>query len=148
KKTLWLDAREVLIVTPAEIGPAIEWATSQKRLDAWLAACPADRLVITGYIASTVDGVPTTLKRNGSDFSASIFGALLHASAITIWTDVDGVLSADPRRVPEAVLLGELSYDEAMELAYFGAKVLHPRTMAPAIADAIPIWIKNTFRPL
>ena len=66
---------------------------------------------------------------------------------MTIWTDVDGVLSADPRRVPEAVVLDEMSYDEAMELAYFGAKVLHPRTMAPAVERGIPIWIRNTFNP-
>jgi aspartokinase/homoserine dehydrogenase 1 len=103
--------------------------------------------VITGYVAALPDGTPTTLKRNGSDFSASIFGSLLDASEIVIWTDVDGVLSADPRRVPEAVLLEEMSYEEAMELAYFGAKVVHPRTMQPAVERGIPIWIKNTFRP-
>ncbi len=78
-------------------------------------------------------------------FSASIFGALLGADTITIWTDVDGVLSADPRRVPEAVVVDAMSYDEAIELAYFGAKVLHPRTMEPAVARGIPIWIRNTF---
>lgn len=143
----WLDARTVLTVRKAELGPAIDWDRSRTQLQAWVAAHASPWVVITGYIASTPDGVPTTLKRNGSDFSASIFGALLSASEITIWTDVDGVLSADPRRVPEAVLLDEMSYDEAMELAYFGAKVLHPRTMAPAVADGIPIWIRNTFRP-
>ena len=91
--------------------------------------------------------MPTTLGRNGSDFSASIFGALLEASEIHIWTDVDGVLSADPRRVPDATVIDSLSYNEAMELAYFGAKVIHPQTMAPAVEDRIPIWIRNTFAP-
>ena len=89
----------------------------------------------------------TTLGRNGSDFSASIFGSLLDAAEIHIWTDVDGVLSADPRRVPNAQVIDQLSYNEAMELAYFGAKVIHPQTMAPAVGRAIPIYIRNTFAP-
>ena len=105
------------------------------------------QLVITGYIASTVDGAPTTLKRDGSDYSASIFGKLLNATEVHIWTDVDGVLSADPRRVPEAFSLDEVTYEEAMELAYFGAKVLHPKTMTPAVEANIPLFIRNTFNP-
>ncbi|MEJ0008732.1 MAG: aspartate kinase [Steroidobacteraceae bacterium] len=104
-------------------------------------------LIITGFIASNRKGVQTTLGRNGSDFSGSIFGALLGAAEIQIWTDVDGVLSADPRRVPDAKVIDSLSYNEAMELAYFGAKVIHPQTMAPAIGRKIPIWIRNTFAP-
>jgi aspartokinase/homoserine dehydrogenase 1 len=148
----WLDAREVLVVSSAqspasESGPRIDWALSEKRLGDWRTAHPAKLAVITGFIAATREGVPTTLKRNGSDFSGSIFGALFGAEEIVIWTDVDGVLSADPRRVPEAVVLDAMSYDEACELAYFGAKVLHPRTMEPAIARDIPIRIKNTFAP-
>jgi aspartokinase/homoserine dehydrogenase 1 len=142
----WLDARAVLVVKPGELGPNIEWETSTSRMKTWLAEhADVSVIVITGYVASTPEGVPTTLKRNGSDFSASIFGALLDASAVVIWTDVDGVLSADPRRVPEAVVVPAMSYDEAIELAYFGAKVLHPRTMEPAVARDIPIWIRNTF---
>ena len=93
-------------------------------LDGLLAEQPAETLVVPGFVASDRRGVQTTLGRNGSDFSASIFGALLEAAEIHIWTDVDGVLSADPRRVPEARVIDTLSYDEAMELAYFGAKVL------------------------
>ena len=106
----------------------------------------AGTLVITGFIASDTRGIQTTLGRNGSDFSGSIFGALLKAREIVIWTDVDGVLSADPRRVPDAKVIDSLSYSEAMELAYFGAKVIHPQTMAPAVTREIPIVIKNTFR--
>lgn len=143
----WLDARKVLVVTHGEAGPIIDWAASQAKLDAWLATEPSSLIVITGYVASTPEGVATTLKRNGSDYSAAIFASLLNAEGLTIWTDVDGVLSADPRRVPEAVLLDEMSYKEAMELAYFGAKVLHPQTMTPAQGKNIPIWIRNTFRP-
>jgi len=143
----WCDARKVLIVKPGEAMPIIDWEVSQQRFDEWLRERPCDLLVITGYVASTPDGVATTLKRNGSDFSASIFGALLAAREIVIWTDVDGILSADPRRVPEAVVLAEMSYDEAIELAYFGAKVVHPHTMAPAMTRNIPIWIRNAFNP-
>ena len=142
-----LDAREVLVVAPGETGPSVDWEATVDRFEAWRKRHRSPRLVITGYVASNPAGIPTTLKRNGSDFSASIFGALLHADAITIWTDVDGVLSADPRRVPDAHVLPRLSYNEAMELAYFGAKVLHPHTMAPAIREGIPIRIRNTFRP-
>ncbi len=146
-KTTWLDAREVLVVTPGESRVVVDFAASQLKLDRWLEKNLADFVVVTGFIASTPEGIPTTLKRNGSDYSASIFGSLLKARLITIWTDVDGVLSADPRLVPEAVVLEDMSYDEATELAYFGAKVVHPDTMAPAIAGRIPIYIRNTFNP-
>jgi len=141
----WLDARTLLVVEPGDTMVNVDWARSQSQTAAWLNDLKTDWVVITGFIASTPEGIPTTLKRNGSDFSASIFGKLLDACAITIWTDVDGVLSADPKLVPEAVVLEDVSYQEATELAYFGAKVVHPSTMAPAIEDEIPIWIRNTF---
>lgn len=96
-------------------------------------------LVITGYVASNTQGVATTLQRDGSDYSASIIGRLLSASSVNIWTDVDGVMSADPRRVPSAFCIPEVSFNEAMELAYFGAKVIHPKTMTPAMTSKIPI---------
>lgn len=143
----WLDAREVLRVRPGELGPVVDWDATRPRLDQWLESRQADYLVITGFVATDEDGIPTTLGRNGSDFSASIFGALLDAESIHIWTDVDGVMSANPRQVPDAEVLDELSYQEAMELAYFGAKVIHPSTMAPAVELEIPIYIRNTFNP-
>ena len=144
----WLDARQTLVVEPNPNTIAVDWETSKQKLETWLTHHPETNvLIITGFIASTHDGVATTLKRNGSDLSASIFGALLGADSVTIWTDVDGVFSADPRRVPEAVVIPELSYEEAAELAYFGAKVIHPSTMSPAIAHKITVWIKNTFKP-
>ncbi|MBV6415690.1 MAG: Bifunctional aspartokinase/homoserine dehydrogenase 1 [Steroidobacteraceae bacterium] len=143
----WVDAREVLVVEWGALGPAVQWEESRAKL-APRATAPGPRtLIITGFIASDRQGVQTTLGRNGSDFSASIFGALLDAAEIVIWTDVDGVLSADPRRVPDARVIDALSYSEAMELAYFGAKVIHPQTMAPAVGRGIPIWIRNTFAP-
>jgi aspartokinase/homoserine dehydrogenase 1 len=103
--------------------------------------------VVTGFVAATPSGVPTVLGRGGSDYSAAILGAALDADEIQIWTDVDGVLTADPRIVKEARTLAELTYSEAAELAYFGAKVLHPKTMLPAIDLGIPISVRNTFNP-
>ncbi len=143
----WLDAREILVVQPAVPAAAVDWDESQERLERWLADHNAEIVVITGFIASDAGGAPTTLGRNGSDYSASIFAALLGADDLVIWTDVDGVMSADPRLVPQAEVLDRLSYDEAMELAYFGAKVIHPATMTPAIRNGIPVTIRNTFNP-
>jgi aspartokinase/homoserine dehydrogenase 1 len=141
----WIDARQVIVVDHGELGPAVQWEMSRERAIRHFGDIDRGIAVVTGFIASDRSGLYTTLGRNGSDFSASIVGALLDASAIIIWTDVDGVMSADPNRVPEAAVIRELSYNEAMELAYFGAKVIHPQTMAPAVLRSIPIYIKNTF---
>jgi bifunctional aspartokinase / homoserine dehydrogenase 1 len=103
--------------------------------------------VATGFIGATADGVLTTLGRGGSDYSATILGAALDAGEIIIWTDVDGVLTADPRLVPEARTIPEISYREATELAYFGAKVLHPKTLRAVEQAGIPVWIRNSFAP-
>lgn len=151
----YLDAREVLVVKaelPGDLpgkSRVVDWQASVAKLNEWFlkGTVPSSMIIITGFVAATPDGIPTTLRRNGSDFSASIFGRLLKASEITIWTDVDGVLSADPRLVPDAVVLKEMTYNEVTELANFGAKVVHPATMEPAIRDAIPVWIRNTFNP-
>ena len=143
----WIDAREIVVIDQAPLGPSILWPESRANADRIIPRAPSATLVITGFVARTREGLQTTLGRNGSDFSGSIFGSLLDASEIVIWTDVDGVLSADPRRVPDATIIDSLSYNEAMELAHFGAKVIHPQTMAPAVSRRIPIWIKNTFAP-
>lgn len=143
----WIDARDVIVVDWGPLGPAVRWNESRANMARMLEAAPGESLVITGFIARDVEGRQTTLGRNGSDFTGSIVGNLLDADEIHIWTDVDGVLSADPRIVPEATVVDSLSYQEAMELAYFGAKVIHPQTMAPAVAREIPIWIRNTFAP-
>jgi aspartate kinase len=103
--------------------------------------------VVTGYIGATRDGVTTTLGRGGSDYTAAILGACLDAEEVWIWTDVDGVMTADPRVVPDARTLEEISYAEAAELSYFGAKVIHPKTILPAVERAIPLRILNTFNP-
>ncbi len=147
KNVLFVDARDVLVVEPGEMGPIVSWEPTQKNLAEKVPSNFQGTIVITGYIARNSDGLQTTLGRNGSDYSASIFGALLVANEVNIWTDVDGVMSGDPRRVPEAQVIDEISYNEAMELAYFGAKVIHPQTMAPAVKHGIPIRIRSTFNP-
>src|SRR5208283_1028196 len=103
--------------------------------------------VATGFLGATQTGELTTLGRGGSDYSATILGAALDADEVIIWTDVDGVLTADPRLVPEAQTIPEISYREAAELAYFGAKVLHPKTLRPVVQAGIPVWIRNSFSP-
>ncbi|MDZ7630718.1 MAG: lysine-sensitive aspartokinase 3 [Gemmatimonadaceae bacterium] len=103
--------------------------------------------VMGGYIGSSVDGITTTLGRGGSDYSASLIGAGLQAESIEIWTDVDGMLTADPRVVPTARPIEQIRFDEASELASFGAKVLHPATIAPAVRLGIPVWIYNSRNP-
>ncbi len=142
----WLDAREVLIVEKSDLGAMVQWEASTQKLIAHLGD-PGERTIVTGFVARTPDGRITTLGRNGSDYSGAIFAALFAAKELHIWSDVDGVLSADPRLVPEAVLIERLSYSEACELAYFGAKVIHPQTMAPAFERNIPIIARSTFNP-
>ena len=147
-KAVWIDARDVLVVTEAEDGGVdVNYNLSNANLDKWYDEHMQQGAVVmvTGFIARTPEGVPTTLKRNGSDYSATIFGALTQAKNITIWTDVDGVFSADPRRVKGAKCLSSISYNEAWELAYFGANVLHPRTTLPAMKYNIPVTLRNYF---
>ena len=144
-----VDATE-LIVTTDQFGGAepLMDATRQKtqaRLSPLLAQ--GEIPVVTGFIGATADGVLTTLGRGGSDYSASILGAALDAGEVWIWTDVDGVLTANPGDVPEARTLAEISYSEASELAYYGAKVLHYKTIIPAFRQRIPVRILNSFNP-
>lgn len=143
---VWMDTREVLVVNPTSSNQADpDYAASEENLNKWYSHTPAKTIIATGFIASTKKKLPTTLKRDGSDFSAAIMGALFRAGRITIWTDVDGVYSADPRKVSEAVILKTLSYQEAWEMSYFGANVLHPRTIIPVMKYNIPIVIRNVF---
>ena len=143
----WIDARQVITVRETELGPTVLWDVSSAKF----AAVVADKFhgiaVITGFIASDEDNLQTTLGRNGSDYSAAIFAVLSHASELSIWTDVDGVMSADPKRVPEARVIDQLTYNEAMELAYFGAKVIHPQTLGPVVENNIPVTIRNSHNP-
>jgi aspartokinase/homoserine dehydrogenase 1 len=143
----WIDARKVLTVSQTELGPTVQWSSSQSRFHENIANDFKGIAVITGFIAADEAGLQTTLGRNGSDYSAAIFAALSDASELTIWSDVDGIMSADPNRVPEARVIEQMTYNEAMELAYFGAKVIHPQTLGPAIHNDIPVVIRSSFNP-
>ncbi len=144
-----VNARDV-IVTDAVFGnatPLLE-PTREKAQKVLAPLLEAGCLpVVTGFNGATADGRPTTLGRGGSDFSASILAGALDASELWIWTDVDGIMTADPRLVPDAAVLDQVTYREAAELAYNGAKVLHPRTLAPLVEKQIPVVSKNSFAP-
>jgi aspartate kinase len=144
-----LDARHVLVTDDAFGRARPLLGETAARLEARVRPL-VDRgivPVLPGFIGATRDGVATTLGRGGSDWSAALFGSLLGAAEIQIWTDVDGMLTVDPRTVPSARLIPEISFDEAAELAYFGAKVLHPATIHPAVEKGIPVRVLNTMNP-
>lgn len=144
--TQFLDARAV-IRTDAQFGSAkVDFEETNRLIREYYEAHPQVQAV-TGFIGSTADGLTTTLGRGGSDYTAAILGAALNATAIEIWTDVNGVLTADPRRVKKAFTLPAMTYREAMEMSHFGAKVIYPPTIQPALAQDIPLIIKNTFNP-
>jgi len=146
---VWVDAREVLVTDDEHMVavPDIE-ATCRKASQNVAPIIARDEIpVLGGFIAATAAGVTTTLGRGGSDYSAAIFGACLDVGEIQIWTDVDGMLTADPRIVPAPHVVPQLSFAEASELAYFGAKVLHPATILPAVSKNIPVRILNSRQP-
>lgn len=146
-ESLFVDA-STLIKTDSHFGNArVDLQQSELLIRQFVQTHPDNFLFVTGFIASNVNGRITTLGRGGSDYTAAIFGAALQASSIEIWTDVDGMLTADPRMVKKAFPLPVLSYTEAMELSYFGAKVIYPPTMIPAFMKKVPIVIRNTFNP-
>ena len=144
-----MEATE-LIVTDGNHGAAEPWMdATRERCDARLHPLleRGKVPVVTGFFGATAEGVLTTLGRGGSDYSATILGAAMDADEVVIWTDVDGVLTSDPRHVSGACTIPEISYLEAAELAHFGAKVLHPRALRPVMRSDIPIYICNTFAP-
>jgi len=144
-EALYVEASE-LIKTDSEFGNAkVNTVLTEQLIRAFVNENPDKMLFVTGFIASNDANQITTLGRGGSDYTAAIFGAALHAAEIQIWTDVNGMMTADPRMVKKAFSLPELTYTEAMELSYFGAKVIYPPTMIPAFMKKIPIVIKNTF---
>ena len=146
---VWVDAREVLVTDGEHTAAAPDMDATAGKAAQNLAPITARRQipVLGGFIAATAAGVTTTLGRGGSDYSAAIFGACLDVSEIQIWTDVDGMLTADPRVVPSPRVVPQLSFAEASELAYFGAKVLHPATIIPAVTKNIPVRILNSRQP-
>ena len=148
-KSVWVDSRHVLVTDSEHSAALPDMDATEEKCHTILgaAAKAAHVAVLGGFIGADARGLTTTLGRGGSDYSAAIFGACLGVGEIQIWTDVDGMLTADPRVVSTPVLVPELSFNEASELAYFGAKVLHPSTILPAIAKNIPVRILNSRRP-
>jgi aspartokinase/homoserine dehydrogenase 1 len=140
------DTRKLIVTDDSHGHANIDYQKSARKIRRYYTNYPGIKIV-TGFIAATSSGISTTLGRGGSDLTASFLGAVLKADEIQIWTDVDGVMSADPGKVPDAFCLKTLSYEEAMELSHFGAKVLHPPTIQPALEKGIPIRILNTFNP-
>lgn len=141
-----LDARKVVLTDNNFGNASVHYQRTYNRIREYV----ADRnklQVVTGFLGVTENGETTTLGRSGSDYTASIFGAALNADGIEIWTDVNGILTTDPQIVPQAQTIPNLTYEEAMELAHAGARVIFPPTMIPALYKKIPIWIRNTFQP-
>jgi len=144
-----VDARSC-IITDASYGKAVpqDAAIEAKLAEIVLPLVIAGKTpVMGGFIGSTAEGVTTTLGRGGSDFTASLVGGGMHAGAIEIWTDVNGIMTTDPRICPDALRVKTISFEEAAELAYFGAKVLHPATILPAVQKSIPVWVLNSRNP-
>jgi aspartate kinase len=146
---VWVDARKVLVTDAEHMSAVPDMDATCRRVGTEIAPVTArgEIPVLGGFIGATAAGTTTTLGRGGSDYSASIFGTCVDASEIQIWTDVDGMLTADPRVVPSPRVVPQLSFAEASELAYFGAKVLHPSTILPAVSKNIPVRILNSRRP-
>jgi aspartate kinase len=146
---VWVDARACIVTDAAHTQATPLWEETDQRVQAALAPLLAESKVpiLGGFIGATRDGIATTLGRGGSDFTASIVGAALRASRIEIWTDVDGILTTDPKLCPEARRVPTMSFEEAADLAYFGAKVLHPSSIAPAMRKNIPVWVLNSRNP-
>lgn len=146
-ETVLLDSRRLIVTDETFTAAAPDFKETGRRIKEVVSPKAGRLYIAQGFVAATPSGVTTTLGRGGSDFTATIFGAALGARQVEIWTDVDGIMSCDPRIVPEARSITRLSYDEASELAYFGARVVHPYTILPAVELSIPVQVKNTGNP-
>jgi aspartate kinase len=142
-----IDSREYIITDDTFTSAQLEKEETYQRIRTHLVPKPNHMIIAQGFIGSTLSGITTTLGRGGSDYSATIFGAALKAEEVQIWTDVTGIMTTDPRLIPHAKTIDQISYEEAAELAYFGAKVIHPATIQPAIELSIPVFVKNTRDP-
>lgn len=143
----WIDARN-LIITDSNYGnAAILFEITNQNIQKFIADNPSAIYLVPGFVAASIDGIQTTLGRGGSDYTAAIFAAALNVEELEIWTDVSGMMTADPRIVKTANVIPEISYQEAMELSHFGAKVIYPPTIQPVMNKGINVRIKNTFKP-
>jgi aspartate kinase len=145
----WVNALACIVTDAAHTQATPLWEETDEKLRNALLPLLAENKVpmLGGFIGATLDGIPTTLGRGGSDFTASIVGAALEAARIEIWTDVDGILTTDPKLCPEARRVATMSFEEAADLAYFGARMLHPAAITPAMRKNIPVWVLNSRNP-
>ncbi len=143
--SLWKDARELIRTNSNYSNAVVDFTVTNLQVNAFIKSSSQELIVVPGFIASDASNVTTTLGRGGSDYTASILAAAVDAAALEIWTDVSGMMTADPRWVPNAKIIPSISYQEAMELSHFGAKVIYPPTIQPVLNKNIPVWIKNTF---
>lgn len=143
----WKDARELIVTNSAFTAAEVDFAATDKNIRAYFETAGGSLFLLPGFIACDQNGITTTLGRGGSDYTAAILAAALSASVLEIWTDVSGMMSADPRLTANARIIPSISYQEAMELSHFGAKVIYPPTIQPVMSRNIPVWIKNTFAP-
>lgn len=146
-ESAFIDARDFIVTTEEFTSASPVYSKTNKAIAEKVKPRPNFLIITQGFIGRTEGGVTATLGRGGSDFSATIIGAALKAEEVQIWTDVDGIMTCDPRIIPEARTVKEISYEEAAELAYFGAKVVHPSTIQPAVELGIPVYVKNTNNP-
>ncbi len=143
----WKDSRELIETNSNYTFAAVNFDATNKKVAAFVKEKPSAFYLFPGFIASDATGVTTTLGRGGSDYTAAIFAAAVKASVLEIWTDVSGMMTADPRLVQNVKVIPRISYQEAMELSHFGAKVIYPPTIQPVMSLGVPLWIKNTFAP-
>ena len=141
----WKDSRELISTDSAFTHASVDFKLTNEKVQQFISGNNSNVFILPGFVASDANGITTTLGRGGSDYTAAIVAAAAHADALEIWTDVSGMMTADPRLVSNAKAISEISYQEAMELSHFGAKVLYPPTVQPVLAANIPVWIKNTF---
>ena len=143
----FVDARDLIITNDSFGSAKVQYKITNERIKNFFRESPHKLSVITGFIGRTQSGATTTLGRGGSDYTAAIFAAATNAAALEIWTDVDGVLTSDPNKVPKAFTIPQLTYEEAMEMSHYGAKVIYPPTIQPVLSKGIPLYIKNTMAP-
>lgn len=146
--SFWKDARELICTNSGFSNAVVDFDITNRQINNFIKDNSHQLIVIPGFIASDANKVTTTIGRGGSDYTAAILAAAVDAVALEIWTDVSGMMTADPRWVPNARIIPSISYQEAMELSHFGAKVIYPPTIQPVLNKNIPVWIKNTFQPL
>ncbi len=145
--TEWKDARELITTSAVHGNAPVDFTRTNQHIQEYFKIRAAVLVIVPGFIAATADGITTTLGRGGSDYTAAIIAAALDASTLEIWTDVSGIMTADPRMVSNARVIPDISYQEAMELSHFGAKIIYPPTIQPVMKKSIPVWVKNTFAP-